>query len=635
MSLSRPQRTAAAIFAMLLGVYLLTTGGHLYAIDEEMMYDLSEAMGARGVIYLNNPGPVEPPVYSSYGPGQSLAALPLFWAGDLVARAIPPEARAWFARVAVGWFNPIITALLAALIYLAGRRMYAHRPALLAALAYGLGSTAWPHTKTFFAEPLTALLWFGSFLLIWHPGGPLPRPRNLFLAGFLAGLAPAVKIQAGLIVPILALYVVYECTTQKATSPRPLAPSPNGYAGLKRASYFGLGTLAPLLALAAYNATLFGSPLRTGYGDSIWHLFTTPFWDGFGGQIWGLRRGLIWCAPLTLLVPLGLTALWRRDRAAALLCLAVPLSQLLFYATWYAWDGAGAWGPRFLNTALPFAALPLAALAAAPLGRTRWLRVTTVALVVLTIPVQIGALSININQMFVRSRADTPSQTSAHIQLTVSRLARLYHRRFATDRLVLWAGFAPSEGRGDALLPRWTRPEATVVVRPSEPSAILRLATQSCWATPQPTRLSLRLNGTTILSDVPPCPGRIYRLLLPPGASRLDLSSPGWEPGAAEGDRADRRGVYVTDLAVTVGGHALAIEGDRLPVEDMPIHAAAMRTWMGDVRLPLWDYWWAYLPLLPLPKSVALAIGAAWAGVALACLSIGAALAGKSFLEEG
>ena len=44
MSLSRPQRTAAAIFAMLLGVYLLTTGGHLYAIDEEMMYDLSEAI---------------------------------------------------------------------------------------------------------------------------------------------------------------------------------------------------------------------------------------------------------------------------------------------------------------------------------------------------------------------------------------------------------------------------------------------------------------------------------------------------------------------------------------------------------------------------------------------------------------
>jgi hypothetical protein len=145
----------------------------------------------------------------------------------------------------------------------------------------------------------------------------------------------------------------------------------------------------------------------------------------------------------------------------------------------------------------------------------------------------------------------------------------------------------------------------------------------------------MRLNGVALLSDVQPCPGRIYRLLLPPGASQIGLSSPGWEPvGTAEG-QADRRGVYVAELSVSAGGRQIAIEGDRLPAEGMPIQAAAMRTWMGEVRLPLWDYWWAYLPLLPLPASVALAIGVGWAGVALTCLAAGAALARKGFHEAG
>jgi hypothetical protein len=497
--------------------------------------------------------------------------------------------------------------------------VYAHRAALLAALAYGLGSSAWPHAKTFFAEPLTALLWFGSFMLLWRPAGPPPRRRDLLLAGLLAGLAPAVKIQSGIVLPILGVYAISAGPTRRWWS---------------QAAYFALGALAPLLALAAYNAALFGSPLRSGYGDAIWHLFTTPFWEGFGGQIWGLRRGLIWCAPITLLVPLGLAALWRRDRAAALLCLAVPLSQLLFYATWYAWDGAGAWGPRFLNAALPFVILPLAALAAGPLGRAGWLRVAAMALAALSIPVQASALSINMNQVLIRPGADAPSQTLAHIQLTTDRLARLSQRRLAPDRVVLWSGFAPSEGRGDALLPRWTRPEATLFVRTSAGPALLRLAAQSCWAAPAPTRLSLRLNGAAILSDAQPCPGRVYRLLLPPGAARLDLSSPGWQPAGSGGGQPDRRGIYVDEIAASAGGASLALVGDRLPAEGMPIRAAALRTWLGEVRLPLWDYWWAYLPLLPLPAPVALAIGVGWAGVALACLAVGAALAGRGFFSE-
>lgn len=609
----RAARTAAGLFALLLGIYLLTAGGHFYAIDEEQMYGLSEALGSRGALYLNDPGPDEPAVFSTYGPGQPVAALPLFWAGDLLARALPPDAGAWARRAAVGWLNPLVTAGLAALLYLAARRIVPGRPALLAALAYGLASPAWPYTKTFFAEPLTALLWFGSFALIWRPGGPPARPRALLLAGLLAGLSPAVKIQAGLVLPILGVYALYQGSRQQAAG-----------SSLRRAVAdhllpFTVGATAPLLALATYNAALFGSALTTGYGASVWTFFTTPFWQGFGGQIWGLRRGLIWCMPLSLLFPLGLAALWRRDRAAALLCLAVPLSQLLFYATWYAWDGAGAWGPRFLTAAMPFVALPLAALFAAPPGRPRWVRALALTLALLTVPVQLGALSININQVFNRPGGDAPSQVLAHLRLAAARMGRIYRRDLAPGQLVLRSGFAPSEGAGDALLPRWTRPAAELRVRAPSGPTILTIAAQSCWAAPRPAQLSLSLGGRPILRDATPCPGRVYRLLLPPGAARIALDSPGWQAAAG-----DVRGVYVTTIGASAGGHALGIEGDRLLAEEMPGGGSAMRRWMGDPRLALWDFWWEYLPLLSLTPAQRAAITVGWAGAAIGAIGAGA-----------
>ncbi|NTU84106.1 MAG: hypothetical protein HGA45_32850, partial [Chloroflexales bacterium] len=201
---------AAGLALLLFGLYLLTASGHLYAIDEIQMYGLTESIGSRGTLALNDPGPSEPPVYSTYGPGQSLAALPLYWLGATAARALPPEARPWARGAVILWLNPLVTAIVAALVYLGARRVAAPRAALLAALAYGLGTMAWPHAKTCFAEPLNALLWLGAFLLVWRPDGPPAPVRAYAMAGLLAGLATAVKIQAGIALPILGLFAVWE-----------------------------------------------------------------------------------------------------------------------------------------------------------------------------------------------------------------------------------------------------------------------------------------------------------------------------------------------------------------------------------------------------------------------------------------
>lgn len=598
-------RAALGIALLLWGVYLLTASGHYYAIDEVQMYALTEALGTRGTFVLYDPGPGQEPVYSKYGPGQSIAALPLYWLGTLASQGVPPEGRAWLRGAITFWFNPLVTALTAALLYHAGRRMAGHAPALAAALIFGLGTMAWPYTQTFFAEPFQALLWLGAVVVIWRPGGAPPSARAYLMSGLLAGFAPAVKIQAGIGLPIIGFFALWSAYRARRFWPLVLA--------------WGLGAALPLAALALYHTALFGSPLRTGYGDEGRSGFITPFWEGFSGQLWGLHRGLIWSNPLMLLALPGLAALWRRDRWIALACAALSGAQVVFHASWHAWDGGGAWGPRFLTPILPLLCLPLAALWSAPRSRTRWLYLPTATLAVFTLAVQAGALGVNMNQWF--GARLPPAQVFAHLGATGEGLVRLYERHLAPGRVVLLRGFAPSEGAGEAQFPRWTTGNARIRVRPSGAPVTLTVAATTCLVATGPPPLTLAI-GEVSVSDRP-CPGRIYRLPLPPVTTEVRLVSPTWRPASVGIPRDEELGVYVSWIEARAGKERLPLVADRLPLDPVSLHPGALRWRLSDWRIPVWDFWWAYLPLSTLPPASVRGITAAWGGLALASVAAG------------
>ncbi|MCX7790682.1 MAG: hypothetical protein N2378_08585 [Chloroflexaceae bacterium] len=598
-------RASAGIALLLWGIYLLTASGHFYAIDEVQMYSLTEALGTRGTFVLYDPGTGERPVYSKYGPGQSIAALPLYWLGTLVSQGIPPEGRPWLRGAITFWFNPLVTALTAALVYHAGRRIAGHGPALVAALSFGLGTMAWPYTQTFFAEPLQALLWLGAVALIWRPDGSPASTRAYLLSGLLAGLGPAVKIQAGIGLPIIGLFALWSAYRARRLWTLTLA--------------WGLGVALPLAALALYHTALFGSPLRTGYGDEGRAGFVTPFWEGFSGQLWGLRRGLIWSNPLILLALPGLVALWRRDRSLALVCAALAGAQVVFHASWYAWEGGGAWGPRFLPPILPLLCLPLAALWSVPRSRARWLYVPTAILAVFTLAVQAGALGVNMNQWF--GARQPPAQVFAHLNATGEGLTRLYERHLAPGRVVLLRGFAPSEGADEAQFPRWTTGDARIRVRPSGAPVTLTVAATTCLVTTGPPPLTLVI-GEVRIADTP-CPGRVYRVPLPPVTTEVRLVSPTWRPVSVGIPRDEDLGVYVNWIEASSGTHRLPLVGDRLPLDPVSLHPGVLRWRLSDWRIPVWDFWWAYLPLSTLPPASVQAIMAAWGGLALASIVTG------------
>jgi hypothetical protein len=635
----RARRAALAVFCLVAGLLLLSSGGHTYTIDEELMFRTAAALAERGSFVLNTPEPGEPIELSKYGPAQPVLAVPLYWAGEALARLFPREASNFVTRAVVVWFNPFVTAGVAALIVVAAARLgYGLWPAAGAALIYVFGTTAWPHSKTFFAEPLTALLQFGAFLLLLRrPADPPLAVWRLLAAGLLAGVAPLVKIQAGLALPVLGLWLLWQEWLA--------APGRAGLTGALRAgALWGVVAAATVLLQPIYQWAVFGDAVRSGY-DSLESTFTNPLLVGLFGLIASSGKGIIWYAPPLVLFPWGLWLLWRRDVSAAVLCAAMTASHFLFYAVVVFWHGDVAWGPRYLNIVLPFMALPLApvlAVAAAGARPARTIARAAVALSCLAaIPAQLGGTAISMNA-WVSVQRDEPtriwvidqSPILGHLRLLGENLRQLYGMHLAPDALVLKSGFWYSEGdrtldenTAAAQLPRWTWGRAEVAVRPpaGQPTR-LTLDITSCWARPAPTSLVLSTGGQRLISETP-CPGRRYELLLPPGDRSVQIDATLWDPVAAGVDRAGPLGVALVGAAARSGDTELTVRGDLLPPPPAPDGRIMLRRWFSDHRFGHWDHWAWFFAVSGYPARPLAIFAGLWLAASLGLLAAGAWLA--------
>ncbi len=631
-----------ALLLLLAGIFLLSTGGHTYASDEEQMLAVAEGLATgRG---FNLAGLGQPPRYSNYGPGQPIVALPLYVAGRALAAAFPPEGAALLIRAAVSWLNPLVTAATGSLIALAALRLgYTRRAAAATALIYGLATFAWPHSKTFFAEPLAAMLTFASVVVVLGVSR-FDSPRTLmalFGSGLLAALACAVKLQAGLALPFLGLWVLWRAAGRPGMLGR-LAP----------AFAWGLGALLGLGLLGAYQWALFGSPLRSGYGGAG-GVFAGSLAEGLYGLTLSPGKGLIWYAPPLALLPAGLALLGRRDRGVALLCGSLASATVLLYTRVIFWHGDGAWGPRYLNMALPLMVLPLVALIDAGLaprpgaGRAAARLALTLTLL-LAIPVQLGGVLINLNaylgvQRDAGRRYFEPSQSPivGHLRLAWRQFAHSYALRVAPGTLALAQGFSYSEGDRasadpqQAQLPRWTEPRARLDLRPPPGARSLWVALRlsGCLPAPLPPAEVALTRGAGQLTREAPCPPRAYRLLLPPERATLTLSSPGWQPAEAGIARDGPLGLYLTEARAWTDEAPLTLVGRLVPIPPAPAGPVALRQWSSDYRYGHWDLWAWYLAHSGLPAAPSWTLALGWAGVGLA-LALTGGLAVRGHLHH-
>jgi len=558
-------RQVAALYFTLLGFYLLTASGHFYATDEETLFSTTESLVERrsfslpeGLWGVWEVKATDNRTYAIYGPGHSALAAPLYALGKVFAPFFPAEATGYLTRFAASLLNAFVTAATAAVLYLLARRLgYGGGAALALAAIYGLATAAWPHGRTFFAEPLTALCLLGCFAAIRR--GTQPTSAGwLIAAGAIGAAALTAKVHGAIALPILGLYLLARVASEERPGGRAARIGPLLRAGLA----WGLGVLLIGAPFIWFNILHFGGPLETGYGSNLTANFSGDPLRGLYGLTLSTGKGLVWYAPPVLLALAGWWRFGRRCRAEALAALAIVLVHLAFYSRLRFWHGDGAWGPRYMMLALPFAIFPCLALLEGARAHPR--RQTAIrAIVACGLLVQLLGVLVNFDWYIVRSNdqrryfSPLASPILAQPRLLAERMGTWAGRVLRpTDTVWLVGGFsfneAPAQTGG--LFPRWTTGDGTIRIVPSGPDPLVVKLTffDHRPAEQRTERATVLLNGAPVPTAALETrqitangEGWAYQFTIPPealaeGRATVTLHSATFNPSAAKRDRAGR-----------------------------------------------------------------------------------------------
>lgn len=375
----------------------LNAGGHSYAIDNEVQFQTTRSLvQLKAELESLDSAWVESPVgpyrersdggfVGIVGIGQSIVAAPFYATSRVAAQVLPVDDRDNFIRTGTFFTNTVVLALLAVVVVLLGLELTSSFwGAYAVGLAYTFGTYAFPHAKTFFTEPTSALLVTLGVLVAarWR------REASPWLAaacGFLAGFGVMVRVSAALFVPIFAVWFL-------AIAWRRGGPRRAGAAIVA----FAAGGLIPLAAFLLFNWWRFGSPTDLGY-PSVPQSF--PLLEGLTNQFFRPGKSLFLFAPIIVLGLAGYIAGFRRDRMLLGLMGAIVAANLVFFSRVPFWAGDAAFGPRYQQMVLPLMCVPAVVFA----GR-RWFRpaVGTLGVVGALVPALLGSL-IYFNVLFIEA----------------------------------------------------------------------------------------------------------------------------------------------------------------------------------------------------------------------------------------
>ena len=317
--------------------------------------------------------------YAWFGIGQALAGVPFYWAGWAVGASLGRrfeseherlghygiERSELFEHLFVGWMNPLATALTAWLLVLCALRLGARRKhAVLAALAYGTTTFAWPQSRSCLSDVPGAFWLVLSLHLILRVRESYdrlrqPSPRELVGLGAALGMALLTRMALGGAVVVLALWAVLVVLkgNRKLSASRWVPGGEGGGLGLRGSPWVLLPLMAAAALFAGTNAWRFGSVWDSGYGNALAQgvYFDFPLGRGLAGLFLSPGRGLLWMAPAVICAVFGLRRAWSRgERAWPLITLALGAAIVLPPAMSVGWHGGWTYGPRYLLPWLPF-----------------------------------------------------------------------------------------------------------------------------------------------------------------------------------------------------------------------------------------------------------------------------------------
>ena len=345
-----------ALFIALVSLYLTTYGGRIESGDTFALFDASESLVYYGDTVLDKsawfsqPDPTFPesvrPSPIDVEPLQMILAAPLIWVADKLPGVGLVHA-AWL-------FNVLVCAAVGGVLFLYALALgYSERSGVIFGLLVGAATGLWPYSKTFFREPLAALLIVLTALVLhrWR----MSRYRSWALAaGSLLLLAASFLTKEAVIFALPALILV-------------ALPAVRGLAAVRllRGAVWALAaallmfTLVSLVGASSNLSPLYAAlaPLLRRSPDTVRLIQTAlhTYLLSPGGSLWGTSPLLLLCLP-------GWWLLYRRGQYRLILLTAVALGSFaLGYAFFRGafWFGGLSWPPRFLIPALPMFRLGL------------------------------------------------------------------------------------------------------------------------------------------------------------------------------------------------------------------------------------------------------------------------------------
>jgi len=322
-----PLRLSLRVFVLFTLIYLSTWAGHYTSGD-----GAHKIAWAKVMLFGEDPGthPDQNGVYSKYGIGHSLLAMPSLAAAHLIQKTtgIQTEAALYTLMFVVN--GALFLALVA--YYLA--HFYPSRSVWATVLIMGLATTWWPYTKLDFSEPLVLTTLFLGFIVMRF-GHPL-------LGMMIAGFSMTIRPDAPVILAPLILWYLFGNRSVQALIKTALA-------------------LAPSLALVLFaNYIRYHSIMDRGYSDQRLSNFLLV---GLYGILLSSGKGIFLFSPPLLLGVWGWRKFAERKETAsdAWLFLAICLAQVLFYAKYWIWSSDDAWGDRYVLPGVLLLCIPMIA----------------------------------------------------------------------------------------------------------------------------------------------------------------------------------------------------------------------------------------------------------------------------------
>lgn len=280
---------------------------------------------------------------NTFGIGAALAGLPAYAVLDLFVDLTTDRFWWWHGGAVTA---SLLTALAAMFVFLAARCFVPPVPAVLVALAFGLGSCAWPvSSQALWQHPAsTFCLSLGAWFLV-RSG---ERPQAAAWCGAAFGMAVLCRPTTAVAVVCAGAYLL--CADRR------------------RCAAYVLGGVPFLVVLIAYNSTYFGSPFEFGQtvaskiiaarDTGSANLWQSSWRESLPGLLVSPSRGLVWFSPVLVLGLVSAAAVWRERRYHSLIPLqAAVVLMVLVAGRWTDWSGGLTWGYRSIVDTTPFLAL--------------------------------------------------------------------------------------------------------------------------------------------------------------------------------------------------------------------------------------------------------------------------------------